>query len=101
MIMLENSFARSTFDISRADGGEVAGGQVGHVFEEVEIAQHVVDAVDGVVDGVDVDVVDAGGSGHGALAGVLSALKVDALICGGGYSDRQSGQLCERQQLCS
>ena len=28
-------------------------------------------------------VVDAGGSGHGALAGVLSALKVDALICGG------------------
>ena len=29
------------------------------------------------------EVVDAGGSGHGALAGVLSALKVDALICGG------------------
>lgn len=28
-------------------------------------------------------VVDAGGSGRGALAGVLSALKVDALICGG------------------
>ena len=28
------------------------------------------------------EVVDAGGSGHGALAGVLSALKVDALICG-------------------
>ena len=28
-------------------------------------------------------VVDAGGSGHGALAGVLSALKVNALICGG------------------
>lgn len=28
-------------------------------------------------------VVDAGGSGHGALAGILSALKVDALICGG------------------
>ena len=27
--------------------------------------------------------VDAGGSGHGALAGVLSALHVDALICGG------------------
>ena len=26
---------------------------------------------------------DAGGSGHGALAGFLSALKVDALICGG------------------
>lgn len=29
------------------------------------------------------EIVDAGGSGHGALAGVLSALKVDALICGG------------------
>ena len=28
-------------------------------------------------------VVDAGGSGYGALAGVLSALKVNALICGG------------------
>lgn len=28
-------------------------------------------------------VVDTNGSGHGALAGVLSALKVDALICGG------------------
>ena len=28
-------------------------------------------------------VVDAVGSGRGALAGVLSALKVDALICGG------------------
>ena len=29
------------------------------------------------------EVVDTGGSGHGALAGVLSALNVDALICGG------------------
>ena len=29
------------------------------------------------------EIVDVGGSGHGALAGVLSALKVDALICGG------------------
>ena len=28
-------------------------------------------------------VVDAGGSGHGALAGVLRAFDVDALICGG------------------
>ena len=28
-------------------------------------------------------VVDTMGSGHGALAGVLSALKADALICGG------------------
>lgn len=29
------------------------------------------------------EVVDTNGSGHGALAGVLSALNVDALICGG------------------
>lgn len=28
-------------------------------------------------------VVDTNGSGHGALAGVLTALNVDALICGG------------------
>lgn len=29
------------------------------------------------------EIVDTNGSGHGALAGVLNALKVDALICGG------------------
>ena len=29
------------------------------------------------------EIVDTNGSGHGALAGVLKALKVDALICGG------------------
>ena len=29
------------------------------------------------------EVVDTNGSGHGALAGLLSALGVDALICGG------------------
>jgi predicted Fe-Mo cluster-binding NifX family protein len=29
------------------------------------------------------EVVDAGGSGHGALAGFLSGLQVDTLICGG------------------
>lgn len=29
------------------------------------------------------EVVDTNGSGHGALAGLLSALKVDVLICGG------------------
>ena len=29
------------------------------------------------------EVVDTNGSGHGALAGILSALHVDALICGG------------------
>jgi len=39
------------------------------------------DVTDGKVTGE--QVVSAGGSGHGALAGFLSALKVDALICGG------------------
>ncbi len=29
------------------------------------------------------EVVSAGGSGHGALAGLLSGMKVDTLICGG------------------
>ena len=28
-------------------------------------------------------IADTAGSGHGALAGMLSAYKVDALICGG------------------
>lgn len=32
---------------------------------------------------VDVKVVDTNGSGHGALAGLLSALNTDILICGG------------------
>jgi len=29
------------------------------------------------------EVVDTNGSGHGALAGLLAALEIDALICGG------------------
>lgn len=40
-----------------------------------------VDMTDGVV--THAQVVDTNGSGHGALAGVLSALQVDAVICGG------------------
>ena len=32
---------------------------------------------------VSTEIVDTNGSGHGALAGLLSVLKVDALICGG------------------
>lgn len=54
-----------------------------------EIFQHfghteefkVYDVQDGKV--VASEVVDTNGQGHGALAGVLTALKVDALICGG------------------
>ena len=32
---------------------------------------------------IDARIVDTNGSGHGALAGVLSALEADVLICGG------------------
>ena len=41
----------------------------------------VYDVVDGKI--VSAEIVDTNGSGHGALAGVLTALKADALICGG------------------
>ena len=58
-------------------------------YENEEIFQHfghteqfkIYDVEDGKI--ISSKVVDAGGSGHGALAGVLSTLKVDALICGG------------------
>lgn len=58
-------------------------------YEEGEIFQHfghtqqfkVYDVQDGRI--VSSEVVDTNGSGHGALAGVLGALNVDALICGG------------------
>lgn len=58
-------------------------------YEEGEIFQHfghtqqfkVYDVQDGRI--VSGEVVDTNGSGHGALAGVLGALNVDALICGG------------------
>lgn len=58
-------------------------------YENGEIFQHfghteqfkLYDVEDGKI--VSAQVVDSNGSGHGALAGVLSALHVDALICGG------------------
>lgn len=58
-------------------------------YEEGEIFQHfgrtqqfkVYDVQDGRI--VSSEVMDTNGSGHGALAGVLGALNVDALICGG------------------
>lgn len=58
-------------------------------YENGEIYQHfghtaqfkVYDVQDGHV--VSAQVVDTNGQGHGALAGVLSGLKADALICGG------------------
>ena len=58
-------------------------------YENGQIFQHfghteffkVYDVEDGKV--VASEVVDTNGSGHGALAGVLNALKADILICGG------------------
>ena len=58
-------------------------------YKNGEIFQHfghteqfkVYDVEDGKV--LSSEVVDTNGSGHGALAGVLSALRADALICGG------------------
>ena len=58
-------------------------------YENGQIFQHfghteqfkLYDATDGKI--TSSEVVNTNGSGHGALAGVLGALHVDALICGG------------------
>ena len=58
-------------------------------YENGQIFQHfghteqfkVYDVSDGKI--ISAEIVDTNGSGHGALAGVLNALKVDTLICGG------------------
>lgn len=58
-------------------------------YENGQIFQHfghteqfkIYDIADGTV--LSSEIVDTNGSGHGALAGILSALHVDALICGG------------------
>lgn len=63
--------------------------RVAVTYENGEIFQHfghteqfkVYDIEDGKI--LSAAVVDTNGSGHGALAGVLNALQVDALICGG------------------
>lgn len=63
--------------------------RVAVTYENGEIFQHfghteqfkVYDIDGGTI--VSSEVVDTNGSGHGALAGVLGALKADALICGG------------------
>ena len=63
--------------------------RVAVTYENGEIFQHfghteqfkIYDIEDGRI--ASSEIVDTNGSGHGALAGVLSALKVDALICGG------------------
>lgn len=63
--------------------------RVAVTYENGQIFQHfghtaefkVYDVEDGKV--IHSEVVDTNGSGHGALAGVLNALKADVLICGG------------------
>ena len=63
--------------------------RVAVTYENGEIFQHfghtaqfkVYDIQDGKI--VASEIVDTNGSGHGALAGLLNVMKVDALICGG------------------
>ena len=58
-------------------------------YENGQVFQHfghteqfkVYDVSDGKI--ISAEIIDTNGSGHGALAGVLNALKVDTLICGG------------------
>ena len=66
-----------------------AGMRIAVTYENGQIFQHfgrteqfkVYDVQDGTV--VSSEIIGTNGSGHGALAGVLTALKADALICGG------------------
>lgn len=55
----------------------------GQIFQHFGHTEHfkIYDVQDGKI--LSSEVVDTNGSGHGALAGVLTALKADALICGG------------------
>lgn len=70
--------------------------KVAVTFENGNVFQHfghteqfkVFDIEDGKIAGA--QVVDTNGSGHGALAGFLSALNVDTLICGGIGAGAQS-----------
>lgn len=63
--------------------------RVAVTYENGEIFQHfghteqfkIYDIADGKI--TSSQVVDTNGNGHGALAGILSALHVDTLICGG------------------
>ena len=55
----------------------------GNIFQHFGHTQQfkVYDVQDGKI--LAAEIVDTNGSGHGALAGVLTALKADVLICGG------------------
>ena len=75
-------------------------------YENGQIFQHfghteqfkVYDVADGKV--VSSQVVDTNGSGHGALAGVLSAMQVDTLICGGIGGGAQMALAAAGIRLC-
>ena len=75
-------------------------------YENGEILQHfghteqfkVYDAENGKI--VSSEVVSTNGSGHGALAGVLSALGVDVLICGGIGGGAQAALAAAGIRLC-
>lgn len=55
----------------------------GNVFQHFGHTEHfkIYSAQNGKI--TDTQIVDTGGNGHGALAGLLSSLNVDTLICGG------------------
>lgn len=84
----QNCFKQQYYQQYKTDKGDTIM-RIAVTYENGEIFQHfgrtaqfkVYDIQDGRI--VSSEVVDTNGSGHGALAGILNALDVDALICGG------------------
>lgn len=84
----QNCFKQQYHQQYKTDKGDTIM-RIAVTYENGEIFQHfgrtgqfkVYDIQDGKI--VSSNVVDTNGSGHGALAGILSALDADALICGG------------------
>ena len=77
---LQEQYARPKGDHTMRIAVTYENGQIFQHFGHTEQFK-VYDVEDGKI--VAAEVVDTNGSGHGALAGVLGALNVDALICGG------------------
>ena len=81
--------------------------RVAVTYENGEIFQHfghteqfkVYDIEDGKI--LSSEVVDTNGSGHGALAGLLNLMKVDALICGGIGGGAQSALAQAGIEICA
>lgn len=80
-------FKQKIYDKYKEKGENIM--RIAVTYANEEVFQHfghtekfkVYDVQDGKI--IASEVVDTNGSGHGALAGVLTALKVDVLICGG------------------